>query len=59
MVMETSNVLLILLKVAIAGVFAFMTGNLLDWHAVSYIMAAVVGLMGVKSFEFVLSLFGY
>lgn len=59
MVLTASNIVLFLVKVFVAGFFAFMAGTMLDWHALSFIIAAITGLLGVKSLEFVLSLAGY
>ena len=47
-----------LIKLVIAGIFAYATGSVLDMHAVSFVIAAFVGLMGVKSFEFALYTIG-
>ena len=52
---RVSNLMFFLIKLVIAGIFAYTTGSVLDMHAVSFVIAAFVGLMGVKSFEFALS----
>lgn len=55
----TSKIMLVVLKLVIAGFFAYTTGSLFDaTHVTALFIAAVTGLLGVKSFEFMISMIG-
>lgn len=55
MIKTVKNNSLLVTKLMIAGFFAYTAGQFLSQTEIAYIASPIVGLLGVKSFEFALS----
>ena len=56
MIKTIKNNWLLIAKLIIAGFFAYTCGQVLSNTEIVYVASPIVGLLGVKSFEFIISM---